>query len=346
MIDHRKSKWAKRILALQQPDGCGDRFTAFHAAQCRKGKRMTELTQEILQNYQIRKTKAQKTAFIELMRAHFPELQVETGGAFKSRNLVIGDVKTAKAVFTAHYDTCAVLPFPNFITPKNPLVFLLYNLLICIPLFVVMVAVSAGLMLLTDSFWVAWLGMLAVFAGFFWIMVGGKPNAHTVNDNTSGVVTLCEILQSMTAEERQHAAFVFFDFEEAGMFGSSLFYKMHKAEMKGKLLVNFDCVSDGNNLLIIRSKKARKRYDDAICAAFLPEAGKNILLDKSATTLYPSDQMQFPCHVGVAALKRARFIGLYMDRIHTKRDTQFDPGNIEYLSESARRLTQALAKAE
>ena len=37
---------------------------------------MTELTREILQNYQIRKTKAQKTAFIELMQARFPELRV------------------------------------------------------------------------------------------------------------------------------------------------------------------------------------------------------------------------------------------------------------------------------
>lgn len=39
---------------------------------------MTELSQEILQNYQVRKTKAQKTAFIELMRKYYPEIQVET----------------------------------------------------------------------------------------------------------------------------------------------------------------------------------------------------------------------------------------------------------------------------
>ena len=125
---------------------------------------MTELTREILQNYQIRKTKAQKTAFIELMQARFPELRVEAGGTPKSRNLVLGDVDTAKVVFAAHYDTCAVLPFPNFITPKNPMIFVLYNLLICIPLLAVMVAVCVGLMLLTDLFLVAWLGMLAVLA--------------------------------------------------------------------------------------------------------------------------------------------------------------------------------------
>lgn len=303
---------------------------------------MTELTQEILQNYQIRKTKAQKTAFIDFLRTRFPALHVETGGVPKSRNLVLGDVNTAKVVFAAHYDTCAVLPFPNFITPKNFLAFLLYNLLICIPLLAVMVAVCVGLMLLTDSFLVAWLGMLAVFAAFFWVMVGGRPNRHTVNDNTSGVVTLCELYEAMTEEERQRAAFVFFDFEEAGMFGSALFCKMHKAEMKNKLLVNFDCVSDGDTLLIIRSKKARTTYGEAIEAAFGPAAEKTIRLEKSATTLYPSDQLQFPCHVAVAAMKRARFIGLYLDRIHTKHDTVFDERNIDYLVQSARRLTQKL----
>ena len=303
---------------------------------------MTELTQEILQNYQIRKTKAQKTAFIDFLRTRFPALHVETGGVPKSRNLVLGDVNTAKVVFAAHYDTCAVLPFPNFITPKNFLVFLLYNLLICIPLLAVMVAACVGLMLLTDSFLVAWLGMLAVFAAFFWVMVGGKPNRHTVNDNTSGVVTLCELYEAMTEEERQRAAFVFFDFEEAGMFGSALFYKMHKAEMKNKLLVNFDCVSDGDTLLIIRSKKARTTYGEAIEEAFGPAAEKTVRLEKSATTLYPSDQLQFPCHVAVAAMKRARFIGLYLDRIHTKHDTAFDERNIDYLVQSARRLTQKL----
>ena len=40
---------------------------------------MTELTQEILQNYQIRKTKVQKTAFIDFLRTRFPALRVETG---------------------------------------------------------------------------------------------------------------------------------------------------------------------------------------------------------------------------------------------------------------------------
>lgn len=303
---------------------------------------MTELSQEILQNYQVRKTKAQKAAFIELMRKYYPEIQVETGGFPKSRNLVIGDVAQAKVVFTAHYDTCAVLPFPNFITPRNIPFYILYNLLVVLPLVGLMFFVMCGVTLLTDSFLAGEIAMCAVLIAFMWVLIGGRPNRHTVNDNTSGVLTLCETLEAMTPEERQKAAFVFFDLEEAGLFGSAFFAKKHKAAMRDKLLVNFDCVSDGDNLLIIRNKKARTLYDEAIRTAFAPVADKNVLLEKAATTVYPSDQAQFPCHVGIAALKKKPFIGLYMDKIHTKHDTVLDERNIEYFRNSARRLTNQL----
>ena len=86
---------------------------------------MTEITQKILADWQVRKTKKQKTAFIEFLRGYYPELQVEKSGLLRSRNLVIGDVASAKVVYTAHYDTCAFMPVPNFITPKNIIYYLI-----------------------------------------------------------------------------------------------------------------------------------------------------------------------------------------------------------------------------
>jgi len=41
--------------------------------------------------------------------------------------------------------------------------------------------------------------------------------------------------------------------------------------------------------------------------------------------------MMFKCGVGVAALKRTAKGTLYMDRIHTKRDTVYQEENIEFL---------------
>ena len=94
---------------------------------------MTQTTKEVFETYQVRKTKKQKTAFIDyvqqLAERHGYTCQVEKG-AFGVRNIVIGDPDTAKVLYTAHYDTCARLPFPNFITPKNFLIYLLYQILI------------------------------------------------------------------------------------------------------------------------------------------------------------------------------------------------------------------------
>ena len=72
---------------------------------------MNEISKEILEKYQIRKTRKQKTAFIEFLRAHYPNLKIEEDAVGYSRNIVIGNPDTAKAVFGAHYDTCAMMPF-------------------------------------------------------------------------------------------------------------------------------------------------------------------------------------------------------------------------------------------
>ncbi len=66
---------------------------------------MTDLSREILRDWQVRKTGAQKLRFIEFMQSRLPELRVEEGGAPRCRNLVLGEAESADVVFTAHYDT-------------------------------------------------------------------------------------------------------------------------------------------------------------------------------------------------------------------------------------------------
>ncbi|MBQ5782258.1 MAG: hypothetical protein IIV99_02590, partial [Oscillospiraceae bacterium] len=110
---------------------------------------MTQLSQIILDRYQVRKSKQQKTDFINLLNQHLPT-EIQTGGLLKSRNIVVGDLNTAKVVFTAHYDTCPRLPFPNFITPKNFFYYLVYQLLITVVLLAVLFVVAFGLAYVTD----------------------------------------------------------------------------------------------------------------------------------------------------------------------------------------------------
>ena len=298
---------------------------------------MDSLSYEIVQNWLVRKTKAQKLAFIEMLRREFPELRVEEGGFAHCRNLVLGDVETAKVLFTAHYDTCARLPFPNFITPKNLLVYIAYSLLISLPF----LALMFGLAILLLQ-WIGlggWmLGMVLGLAAMLYVFMLGPANTHTVNDNTSGVLTLVETIRAMSEEERKSCAFVFFDHEENGLLGSMFFASKHKKQMKDKLLVNFDCVSDGDHFLFVQSGKARKRYGEALKAAFPEAAGKSLYFESTLSAFYPSDQTNFPLGVGVAAMRKKPVLGLYMSRIHTEKDTVLQEENIAYFAEGARRL--------
>ena len=100
--------------------------------------------------------------------------------------------------------------------------------------------------------------------------------------------------------------------------------------MKHKPLLNFDCVSDGDTLLLVMQKGAYP-LADKLRAAFLPCEGKDVLVEKSSNTLYPSDQANFPMGIGVAALKKKKGLGLYLDRIHTSKDTVLMQENLDCL---------------
>ena len=133
-----------------------------------------------------------------------------------------------------------------------------------------------------------------------------------------------------TSSSAAQYCFVFFDNEEKGLFGSSAFNKEHKDVMKDKLLINFDCVSDGDYLMLIPDKNHVAEYEESLKAAFADVTEKTVLIESSKGTHYPSDQRNFKKNIAVAALKKGRF-GLYMDRIHTPRDTVMDEMNISVL---------------
>lgn len=294
---------------------------------------MTELSREIFEKYQVRKTRKQKLAFIQLLKEDIPGLQVQEAGFAKSRNLVIGDPETAKVILGAHYDTCARLPFPNFITPKQPVIAVVYSILTVLPYLAVIVALNFLLRLVCSDFWLRYGISMASYALLIWLMLAGPANKHTANDNTSGVITLLEIYHTMSEEDRAKVCFVFFDNEEKGVIGSAQFRKKYKKSMKDKLLINFDCVSDGDHFLLGISKKANQKFRVAIAQAFTSAGSKNVMLENLKKVYYPSDQAGFPVAIAVASLKHNKIFGYYMNRIHTKRDTVFDETNISYLTE-------------
>ena len=297
---------------------------------------MTELSRKVLESWQVRKTFAQKTAFIDFLRSQGVDLVVDSDRKGKCRNLVVGDLEKAQYILAAHYDTPAVMPVPNFLAPKNFLLTLGYSLLLTVPMLLLMVVVELLLMQVIPNVLVV-LGVLYLLLfGFLYLMMAGPANRHNANDNTSGVITLLEAMQDPAIREK--AAFVFFDLEEMGLVGSRQFAKRHKELVKSKVLLNFDCVGDGDHFLLITSKDAAEEMDPKLAAAFTPLGSKNAQVCAAKKVRYPSDQANFKRGVGIASFRKHKRIGYYVNRIHTPKDTILEEENISFLLQGLKKL--------
>lgn len=304
-----------------------------------------EIKDTVFEKYQVRKSKKTKTAFIEYVKGLCEErgiaCTVEKKGI--SRNIVMGaSPEESEIVMTAHYDTCAWMPLPNFITPKNMLAYILYQLFLTLMILAAAAAVSWIVSRFAGSLYGALALMVAVY-GMLFLLIAGPANRHTANDNTSGTLTVLNTMLSMSEEQRAKVCFVLFDNEELGLFGSSAFKKMHRKEMKNKPLVNFDCVSDGDRLFAkLPSRERKSEFGIRFIEVMKNNAQQSGMVPVIGTTgFYPSDQIHFRRGVGVAALKKSWLVGLYMNRIHTHRDTVFEDRNIDCLTAAMKELVGA-----
>ena len=289
---------------------------------------------DIVEEFPVRKTKKQKDAFRQEVQAYakgmgYP-VTVEKG-MFGAQNVVIGDPETAKCLVSAHYDTCARLPFPNLLTPCSLLPFIGYQVLValCIVLLPMILGILAGLFIYEGLIGpVIYLGVFAILA----LMLAGPANPSNVNDNTSGVVTVLEIARSLSEIHRQKVCFVLFDLEEAGLWGSASYRKAHKKATNEQIVINLDCVGDGDHIRLFPTKKLKK--DRKKLTSFYKACGyfgkKDILVHEKGFSVYPSDQGNFPYGVGICALRVSKF-GLYLGKIHTPRDTHLDITNVNLL---------------
>lgn len=290
----------------------------------------------VLEHFPVRKSKKQKQAFRDAVQAYVTRLGygfTAEKGSMGSQNIVIGNPDKAKYLVTAHYDTCAHLPFPNLITPCNLWFYLGYQLLLLVPL--VAIGVLAGW--LSHFFFEnpaipPYVGLTAYWAVLIFMMIG-PANKHNANDNTSGVVTVLEILRTMPKVHRDKVCFVLFDLEEAGMLGSASYRSRHKDASNGQLVLNLDCVGDGNEIVMFPTGKLKKKTAamnklEKICGTF---GEKSLSLHQNGFSFYPSDQTNFPLGVGIAAFNRNKILGLYCDKIHTNRDTVLEQTNVNIL---------------
>lgn len=313
---------------------------------------MLQRPMDVLHQFPVRKSKKQKQSFRDAVSDYagclgYP-VSVEQG-SFGSRNIVMGDPEKAKYLVTAHYDTCARLLIPNLLTPCNLWTLLGYQILLFLLIagggFLIGLGLSflLGLVcaILGDSFAEAMVISFAIFpvlGGFFgvplsvFLMFFGPANKSNSNDNTSGVVTLLEIMRTMPENQRHKVCFVLFDLEEAGLIGSSSYRKAHKKASDHQIVLNLDCVGDGDTMLMFPTKALKKdrRKLTSLYKACGYFGKKSLTVHERGFGIYPSDQMVFPYGVGICALNKNKH-GLYVSRIHTSRDTILEETNVNIL---------------
>lgn len=298
---------------------------------------MTELSKKIIDQYQVRKTGKQKKAFREMLTRELAGMGIEAKeekykDLFGSVNVIAGDIEKAGMIFGAHYDTCPKMPFPNFITPKNPLIYYAYQMAIVLVLLLVSTIPAWVVGRFADGRAV-YLTWYFTYLFLFALMMKGPANPNTKNDNTSGVVTLIELMANMPEEMRSRCAFVFFDNEELGLVGSGAFKGKHRKQAEETPMVNLDCVGDGEYLLLAMSKAFREAdgLERALKKAF--GEGEDALYSNAEKTVYPSDQKKFKKSLAIAALHKGPKVGYYMNRIHTPKDTVLKEENVQKIAE-------------
>ncbi len=289
----------------------------------------------LVEKFPIRRKKEQKQAFrswfLEQAKALGYDARVENVGGHD--NVVVGDPETAQAVFTAHYDTPAAAFLPNVMTPRNKLFFWAYQMLQVGVLVVLGVSVGVPLAAITGDDYLGFLAGYAVYMGLLFMMIFGPANKHNVNDNTSGVAAILETMARIPEENRSKTAFILFDNEEKGCRGSKAYAKAHPAVKNERLVINLDCVGDGEHILLLCGPKTRELpCYPALEAAMNDQTGRQLHIFPLESSVINSDQKNFKVNAAVCACNEGKRIGYCCDRIHTSEDTVCNQQNLDFIA--------------
>ena len=292
---------------------------------------------DLMQKFPVRRTKKEKAAFRDYIVA-------QTGGNVEcvngNNNVVLGDVKSARVVFTAHYDTPCTIGMPNLMLPRNKVLFFAYQM---VPVFVLLaVAALVGwlvsLLNSVNSQSTFGIAFLVTYYVLLYLMINGFSNPHNANDNTSGVATVLTLWDGLTKDQRSDVAIILFDNEEKGKLGSKAYFKAHKDMMEDKLLVNLDCVGNGDNVLFIAKPKAEQSAEYAALKSGF-DAGEwckvqHFPLKGSEAN---SDYKSFPMGVCCLACKSSKKGILYTPYIHTPSDVVASEQNVQGIADGFRK---------
>lgn len=292
---------------------------------------MKDYLNEINTLYPVRKKYEDKTRFIEYVKKEVTEYDVEVHERKKTRNIIIGDVDSAKVVFTAHYDTPATSVIPNIMMPVNRIFYFVYQIgfvLIIVAASLFLAFAISDFLKIEDQNITRGLYLFIYISAIYLLMLAFE-NKNNKNDNTSGTAAVMSLIKSI--DKGSNAAFILFDNEEKGLVGSK-YFKKYRNDLKNTPLINLDCVGNGNEIVAILNNEQMPS------AAVLKESlvsndRYNVNFFNKSQAMGASDQRHFKNGVGIFACHKGKFLKLYTPYIHTAKDTVADSENIKYLTE-------------
>ena len=274
----------------------------------------------------------------ELRRSGWRSHEEHYGKFNGSVNMIAGDPDKATVFLCAHYDTPSRMLVPNFVSPTNVAAHVIYHFAAAMIMVILAVLVSFAVSFPLNQPGLMLPLFIILALGLLWSSVYGPANRSNANGNTSGVLALLAIAKALPHNKR--VCLVFLDNNERNLLGASAFRKKHPGAASNSLFFNFDCVGDGEHLLLMPSKLSR--WDESLLSAlnkaFSDEGTVHAKVLTQGLVYYPSDHRKFKFHVAVCACRRLAGLGYYIPRLRTKRDTVLSLDNITAITEGIGRF--------
>lgn len=298
----------------------------------------------------VRNTAEEKAAFRDwaVKEAEGLGYKASTEEKEKHCNVVLGDPERASVLFTAHYDTPRRSLTPNLMLPTNKALFWAYNIGIGVLLAVIallgsrLISHLSGHPISERTGWMIWyISYIVLFVALFKLVLFGPKNKFNYNDNTSGTAAVMALAARLKGSDK--AAFILFDDEEKGKKGSKAYVKAHPEINEKALVVNLDCVANGEHFIICASKDAMAREEyAAFSESWQSRDGFETHLYDARKIAMNSDQKSFKNGIGVCACHRYKAVGYCTPRIHTRYDTVAREENIAYLADTLESFVRKL----
>lgn len=308
---------------------------------------MSNYLKYLITNHPVRRKQKDKDLFIEYIKKETSKYNYNCKCDDKSehKNIIIGNIDESEVIFTAHYDTPPKAIVPNIMMPRNPKIAKLYSF----GIFIILALISLGLGYLISNLLhlekeIFVLLYLVLYFGSTFLMFRTFDNKNNYNDNTSGVASILELIKASdnynNIYHNNKVAYILFDNEEKGLKGSKYLAK-ENPNLNSKLIINLDCVGNGDTFIFICKDKAKDLEVLNKLKEYVTKINSNYKFEFYSTegSFSNSDYKSFEKSVGVMACIRRenKIIKYYTPRIHTNKDIIVCNDNITELVDTLKR---------